>query len=716
MTNCSNTPTPESTANFDLDSRCFSEAMTSNADYTIARASDGNVKRTFAAALREAGQEHIGEWSTNPLVTESNQVIPYAGTNQLFRPLSLPYQVDSAAHPNPNALLPDPSTGYAGELVDVSKFISDIDLKENQIEKWKSIGDLRGWGVDLSGVEDATEKIEEAIASVKPVNPSEQNISLGMPYPDTVQLIVPYGIVSVTRLVKNSNRIVVFKMVGNSRFTNSRFIDGRIDKDGYHVNAVGKGYRENSSGFSTRAFSGTNTPPAPLLDDDGGTFGIPNPTLGGAGGDLVAQTAQAIQGAQVIQLTGTTFTASTCTYSLVVNSVEENLTIGSILWAKNKNSFGLITDIDTSTNTITVNNWGNGTPTNGDVVHVDFYKKIWASNLNALSYLNDPSSPVNLVGQEIGVRMEQVVTSNPLGGVSPYAWGQDIVNLDFTGANKLTAGQVIRGAWYWGFVTDGADVGFATKTSRSNPNNTIGFLHNAEGNAVLKDVDPDKGSGINDDGVTVLIQRGGYAQWGYGDGSITTIYHDYRTVNSDYDFRVLVTGGSSSLAGQGAVTFSAVGGMNFNGDIAPAADNRFNAGSPSLRFDTVYSVNGVQTTSDARLKTETRKIDDIDVSIGKQIMDKIGWGEWAKDCESNRTHCWVTVQAVMKAFSDHGRDPFDYAMVCYDEWDSKDEVLDHDGNVVVDKINAGSIYSLKDSELCKFLLAVNNKRLKDAGF
>lgn len=128
MADCSNTPTPESTANFDLDSRCFSEAMTSNADYTTARASDGNVKKTFAAALREAGQEHVGEWSTNPEVTSANQVIPYAGTNQLFRPLSLPYQVDSAAHPDPNALLPNPATGYAGELVDVSKFITEGEI------------------------------------------------------------------------------------------------------------------------------------------------------------------------------------------------------------------------------------------------------------------------------------------------------------------------------------------------------------------------------------------------------------------------------------------------------------------------------------------------------------------------------------------------------------------------------------------------------------
>lgn len=136
MADCSNTPTPESTANFDLDSRCFSEVITSNADYTISKASDGKSKKTLAAALRDAGWEHVGEWSTNPEVTEPNQVIPYAGTNQLFRPLSLPYQVDSATNPNPNNLLPDPSTGYAGELVDVSKFADEEDVYESAGYPW----------------------------------------------------------------------------------------------------------------------------------------------------------------------------------------------------------------------------------------------------------------------------------------------------------------------------------------------------------------------------------------------------------------------------------------------------------------------------------------------------------------------------------------------------------------------------------------------------
>ncbi|AFV51104.1 tail tubular protein [Vibrio phage VPMS1] len=69
-----------------------------------------------------------GEWSTDPVVTESNQYISYAGTNQRFRPLSLPYHVNSSAHPDPNALLPNPSTGYEGELVDISQFATVLDI------------------------------------------------------------------------------------------------------------------------------------------------------------------------------------------------------------------------------------------------------------------------------------------------------------------------------------------------------------------------------------------------------------------------------------------------------------------------------------------------------------------------------------------------------------------------------------------------------------
>lgn len=163
---------------------------------------------------------------------------------------------------------------------------------------------------------------------------------------------------------------------------------------------------------------------------------------------------------------------------------------------------------------------------------------------------------------------------------------------------------------------------------------------------------------------------------------------------------------NSGLAGR-AIEFGGV----FS--IGPDGDNTVTGGKPSKRYSTIYAANGVQTTSDARLKTPTRPIDDVDIAIGKQIMSAIGWGEWLADSESNRTHCWVTVQAVIQAFEDHGRNAFDYSMVCHDEWgDSADIVNDDTGEVMSNGVQAGDIYSLRSHELASFLIAVNHARLE----
>ena len=120
MADCSNTPTPESTANFDLDSRCFSEVMTSNADYTTSKASDGNSKKTIASSLRDAGWVSVGEWSTNPTLTKPSEYVYL--NNQRFAPVNLPYTVDSVANPDPQVLVD------SGALRDVSSFLNTYQL------------------------------------------------------------------------------------------------------------------------------------------------------------------------------------------------------------------------------------------------------------------------------------------------------------------------------------------------------------------------------------------------------------------------------------------------------------------------------------------------------------------------------------------------------------------------------------------------------------
>ncbi|MCP4991341.1 MAG: hypothetical protein GY928_36400 [Colwellia sp.] len=76
---------------------------------------------TLSKALQGIGWVSVGEWSTNPTITEPNQYVFY--NNQRFAPTTLPYTVDSATNPDPNALVPS-------ELRDVSDFQSEQEVSE----------------------------------------------------------------------------------------------------------------------------------------------------------------------------------------------------------------------------------------------------------------------------------------------------------------------------------------------------------------------------------------------------------------------------------------------------------------------------------------------------------------------------------------------------------------------------------------------------------
>lgn len=106
----------------------------------------GQVKSLIAEVVEKPLPlwSHVSDWTTDPFVTESNQVIPYHATNQLFRPRTVPYQVDSNSHPDPNALLPDLSSGYEGELLDVSSFIGKGELERDATLSFSSISEMLG--------------------------------------------------------------------------------------------------------------------------------------------------------------------------------------------------------------------------------------------------------------------------------------------------------------------------------------------------------------------------------------------------------------------------------------------------------------------------------------------------------------------------------------------------------------------------------------------
>lgn len=148
------------------------------------------------------------------------------------------------------------------------------------------------------------------------------------------------------------------------------------------------------------------------------------------------------------------------------------------------------------------------------------------------------------------------------------------------------------------------------------------------------------------------------------------------------------------------------------GSLAPSTDNSVDIGSGSLRVKAVYAVNGAIQTSDARLKTPVRKMEENEIEAAKDIAKEIGFWAWKEQSDLNnvREHCGLTVQRVMEIMESHGLTPFDYSFICYDKWEET-TVVDHYGpakedgteNPIYKVVPAGDRYSFRLDELNLFI-------------
>jgi len=137
------------------------------------------------------------------------------------------------------------------------------------------------------------------------------------------------------------------------------------------------------------------------------------------------------------------------------------------------------------------------------------------------------------------------------------------------------------------------------------------------------------------------------------------------------------------------------------GTCRPGTTNVLSLGDGSHVWTEVFATNGTINTSDATYKTEPLAITDAvldavgDVDIVSfKMLDAV-----ALKGDAARTHFGVIAQQVIAAFTAHGLDPFAYGVVCYDEWEATPEVLDAEGNVLMEAQEAGSRYAVRYDEL-----------------
>ena len=172
-----------------------------------------------------------------------------------------------------------------------------------------------------------------------------------------------------------------------------------------------------------------------------------------------------------------------------------------------------------------------------------------------------------------------------------------------------------------------------------------------------------------------------------------------------------VTGSYPFFAGAGA------GLMPRASDIVPTngsgalSDNTEDLGDGVVRFDDVFATNGTIQTSDQNEKQQISSLTNAEITAAKAISKLFKTFKWNDKVEAKgdaaRTHTGVVAQEVQSAMTDAGLDATKYAFWCSDTWwetqtevpavEAVAEVLDDDGNVVTEAVEAQDAYTRTDT-------------------
>jgi len=191
-------------------------------------------------------------------------------------------------------------------------------------------------------------------------------------------------------------------------------------------------------------------------------------------------------------------------------------------------------------------------------------------------------------------------------------------------------------------------------------------------------------------------------------GSIALFRRDGSTVgsigtNSDGDF--CFTGTSNVGIGFQGNAF-----VPLNGSSA-RADNTKDVGASSVRFDDIYATNGTIQTSDRNEKQDIAELTDAEQRVAvaaKGLLRKFRWRDAvAEKGDDARTHFGIIAQDLQAAFAAEGLDAGGYAMFISTTWwetqtevpavEAVAEVLDEDGNVVTEAVEAVDAYTRTDT-------------------
>jgi hypothetical protein len=171
--------------------------------------------------------------------------------------------------------------------------------------------------------------------------------------------------------------------------------------------------------------------------------------------------------------------------------------------------------------------------------------------------------------------------------------------------------------------------------------------------------------------------------------------------------RLYIANGSGT-AGLGFWGGQAIYPSNADGSYS---DNDQDLGISSVRFNDAYITNGVTTGSDGNDKQDIRDLTETEQRVAVACKGLLKAWRWKSAVEEKgddaRIHCGIIAQDLQAAFAAEGLDAGRYAMFMSNTWWEHDvevpaveavaEVLDEEGNVVTEAVEAVDAYTRTDT-------------------
>ena len=167
----------------------------------------------------------------------------------------------------------------------------------------------------------------------------------------------------------------------------------------------------------------------------------------------------------------------------------------------------------------------------------------------------------------------------------------------------------------------------------------------------------------------------------------------------------------------------------------PYADNNFDLGLSSRRWDDIYATNTTIQSSDENFKEEITSLTAAEMKAAKRLSGLFKKFKWksavAEKGSAARTHTGIIAQHVKTAMEAESLDPTIYAFYCYDEWYENDKkeviTLDQLKDDIPDPLDSSKTltppslegytkvgkYSIRYTELLSFIAAYNDQRFAD---